>query len=114
MYLDVSEAGALAELDVVSEDRSLPISWHLRVTQVDCRSRVGFAMHALKAPPGCLQYHNLERPRGKVASLNFDLESPIAPGQNYAVCFRLPNLISSKPDFPFENLVISHDHDHDI
>ena len=102
MYLDVSEAGALAELDVVSEDRSLPISWHLRVTQVDCRSRVGFAMHALKAPPGCLQYHNLDRPRGKVASLNFDLESPIAPGQSYAVCFRLPISYQFQTRFPLQ------------
>ena len=98
----MSEAGALAELDVVSEDRSLPISWHLRVTQVDCRSRVGFAMHALKAPPGCLQYHNLDRPRGKVASLNFDLESPIAPGQSYAVCFRLPISYQFKTRFPLQ------------
>ena len=87
MYLDVAQARQLVELDVVSEDRSLPISWHLRITQVDCRSRVGFAMHALRAPPGCLQYH-FDRPRGAVTSFNFDLENPIAPGQSYAVCFR--------------------------
>ena len=34
VYLDVAQAREPIELDVVSEDRSLPISWHLRITQV--------------------------------------------------------------------------------
>ena len=88
MYLDVAQAEQLVELDVVREDKSLPISWNLRITQVDCRSTLGFPFSSgLRAPEGCLQYH-YDRPRGAVTSFNFDLISPIAPGQNYAICFR--------------------------
>ena len=96
MYLDVAQTGQLVELDAVSEDKSMPISWHLRVTQVDCRTsgRVDHLTHALRAPSGCLQYHNGARPRGAVTSFNFDLVNPIAPGQSYAICFRQARIYS--------------------
>jgi hypothetical protein len=72
---------------MVNLEQALPYSWHLRITQVDCRSDTP-EMSILHAPNGCLQY--FIRKAGAIASFNFDYISPIAPGQRYSVCFRQP------------------------
>ena len=43
-------------------------------------------MMARRAPDGCLQYFT--ESSGALASFNFDKSSPMAPNQDYSICFK--------------------------
>lgn len=43
-------------------------------------------MMARRAPDGCLQYFTEDK--GALASFNFDRSSPMAPDQDYSICFK--------------------------
>ena len=43
-------------------------------------------MMARRAPDGCLQYFTENQ--GALASFNFDKSSPMAPNQDYSICFK--------------------------
>ncbi|TRY77993.1 hypothetical protein TCAL_11893 [Tigriopus californicus] len=83
-YLPITRRNEEIRFRFRNADSSQSFKYAIRVTQVDCRSRLD-DMLALRAPDGCTQWFT--KPRGGLASYNYDGMSRIAPAQEYTACF---------------------------
>eukprot|EP00095_Tigriopus_kingsejongensis_P008669 maker-scaffold72_size415059-snap-gene-2.21 protein:Tk08669 transcript:maker-scaffold72_size415059-snap-gene-2.21-mRNA-1 annotation:"PREDICTED: hypothetical protein LOC100646249" len=83
-YLPITKHHELIRFKFRNTGAKQPYHYHLRISQVDCRSGLA-EMRALRAPDGCTQW--FVQPRGGLASYNYDGKSPIAPAQTYSACF---------------------------